>query len=88
MATRVGEPVKVRYRKGVFEPVEPVDLPEDTEGEVIIANRFFELLDKARANVAASGVTGEEFDEIAREACEDARRKTWEEVQKRARGTA
>jgi|RifCSP19_3_1023858.scaffolds.fasta_scaffold54422_1 hypothetical protein len=28
--------VRVKYRKGVFEPVEPVDLPEEKEAEVIV----------------------------------------------------
>ncbi len=29
--------IRVKYRKGVFEPVEPVNLPEEKEGEVIVS---------------------------------------------------
>ncbi|MBI3997594.1 MAG: antitoxin family protein [Armatimonadetes bacterium] len=28
--------IRVKYRRGVFEPVEPVNLPEEEEAEVIV----------------------------------------------------
>lgn len=75
MATESVTKIRVRYRNGVFEPVEPVDLPEDAEGEVTVGPDFFALLDKARANIAASGISDEELERIIMEACRWARGK-------------
>lgn len=88
MATRTTSKIRVRFRKGVFEPLEPVDLPEETEAEVTVGPTFFDLIDEARANIEASGVTDEELDQIITEACEEARKRTWERWQKEAGGAA
>lgn len=86
MATPLVTKIRVRYRKGVFEPLEPVDLPEDTEAQVVFTPDFFALLDEARANVEASGVSDEEWEQAVMEACEAAREETWKEVQERVTG--
>lgn len=82
MASEVVARIRARYRNGVFEPLEPVDLPEGAEADVILSPDLFTLLEKARANVRASGITEEEWERIVWEACEAARQQSWEEAQR------
>lgn len=76
--------IKVRYRNGVFEPVEAVDLPDGTQGKVVELEEptFFDLCREISDRVAASGVTDEEIERDIQEACEAARQQTWEALKR------
>lgn len=80
--------IKARYRKGVFEPVEPVELPEETEVEVTVSSGFFALLDKMQANIEASGVSDEEWEKLVEEVSQEARKRTGERYRQAAGGGA
>lgn len=88
MAPRVSNDIKIkaRYRKGVFEPVEPVELPEDTEVEITVRGDFFTQLNQIQADIEATGVSEEEFSKIVDEVTREARRRTGERMRKRAQG--
>lgn len=77
--------IKVRYRNGVFEPFEAVDLPDGTEGKVLVElaePTFFDMCREISERVAASGISDEELEELIHEAVHEVRREMRAERQK------